>query len=149
MKKFLVTTTALMGLTAGAAMAADEVKIGVLLGFTGPLESLIAQMAPGAELAIKEVSDSGKLLGGSTVVSVRGDSTCVDAAAASAAAERLITSDKVNGIVGAACSGATTAALTNVAMPNGMVMISPSATSPALSTSWPRSSWIAGSKRSP
>ncbi len=135
MKKFLVTTTALMGLTAGATMAAaDEVKIGVLLGFTGPLESLIAQMAPGAELAIKEVSDSGKLLGGSTVVPVRGDSTCVDAAAASAAAERLITSDKVNGIVGAACSGATTAALTNVAMPNGMVMISPSATSPALST---------------
>ncbi len=135
MKKFLVTTTALMGLTAGATMAAaDEVKIGVLLGFTGPLESLIAQMAPGAELAIKEVSDSGKLLGGSTVIPVRGDSTCVDAAAASAAAERLITSDKVNGIVGAACSGATTAALTNVAMPNGMVMISPSATSPALST---------------
>ena len=135
MKKFLVTTTALVGLTAGATMAAaDEVKIGVLLGFTGPLESLIAQMAPGAELAIKEVSDSGKLLGGSTVVPVRGDSTCVDAAAASAAAERLITSDKVNGIVGAACSGATTAALTNVAMPNGMLMISPSATSPALST---------------
>ena len=135
MNKFLVTTTALIGLTAGAAIAAaDEVKIGVLLGFTGPLESLIAQMAPGAELAIKEVSDSGKLLGGSTVVPVRGDSTCVDAAAASAAAERLITSDKVNGIVGAACSGATTAALTNVGMPNGMVMISPSATSPALST---------------
>lgn len=134
MKKFLVTTTALMSFAAGAAMAADEVKIGVLLGFTGPLESLIANMAPGAELAIKEVSDSGKLLGGSTVVAVRGDSTCVDAAAASSAAERLITSDKVNGIVGAACSGATTAALTNVAMPNGMVMISPSATSPALST---------------
>jgi len=133
MKKLLVTTTALLSLTAGATLA-DEVKIGVLLGFTGPLETLIANMAPGAEMAIKEVSDSGKLLGGDTVVAVRGDSTCVDAAAATAAAERLITSDKVNGIVGAACSGATTAVLTNVAMPNGMVMISPSATSPALST---------------
>ena len=60
-------------------------------------------MAAGAELAMKEVSDSGKLLGGSTVTSVRGDSTCVDAAAATAAAERLVTSDKVNAIMGADC----------------------------------------------
>ncbi len=135
MKKFLVTTTALMALTAGSAFAAgDDVKIGVFLGFTGPLESLIAHMAPGAELAIKEVSDSGKLLDGRAVVPVRADTTCVDAAAATAAAERLITSDKVNGIVGGDCSGVTTAALTNVAMPNGMVMISPSATSPALTS---------------
>jgi branched-chain amino acid transport system substrate-binding protein len=36
--------------------------------------------------------------------------------------------------VGADCSGVTTSILTNVAVPNGMVMISPSATSPALST---------------
>jgi branched-chain amino acid transport system substrate-binding protein len=65
---------------------------------------------------------------------VRGDSTCIDSSAANAAAERLITSDGVSGIVGADCSGVTTSILTNVAMPNGMVMISPSATSPALST---------------
>ena len=65
---------------------------------------------------------------------VRGDTTCVDAAAASAAAERLITADRVNAIVGGDCSGVTTAMLQNVAMPNGVVMISPSATSPALST---------------
>jgi branched-chain amino acid transport system substrate-binding protein len=36
--------------------------------------------------------------------------------------------------MGADCSGVTTAVLKNVAMPNGIVMISPSATSPALST---------------
>lgn len=36
--------------------------------------------------------------------------------------------------MGADCSGVTGAILTNVAVPNGMVMISPSATSPALST---------------
>ncbi len=135
MKKLLITTTALAGLAAGMGAAqADDVKIGVFLGFTGPIESLVAQMAPGAEKAITEVSESGKLLGGVNVVSVRADTTCVDAAAATAAAERLITSDKVSGIVGGDCSGVTTAALTNVAVPNGMVMISPSATSPALST---------------
>jgi branched-chain amino acid transport system substrate-binding protein len=45
-----------------------------------------------------------------------------------------VTSDGVKGIVGGDCSGVTGAALANVAVPNGMVMISPSATSPALST---------------
>ena len=115
-------------------LAADEVKIGMLQGFTGPTESLVAPMAKGGEMAIKEVSDSGLFLGGKKVVSVRGDSTCIDAAAATAAAERLVTSEGVAAINGATCSGATTAVLNNVAVPNGVVMISPSATSPALST---------------
>ena len=113
---------------------AEEVKIGVLLGFTGAIESMVADMGPAAEMAIKEVSDSGALLGGTTVQAVRGDTTCTDAAVATAAAERLITADGVKGIVGGDCSGVTTAALQNVALPNGMVMISPSATSPALSS---------------
>ena len=113
---------------------ADDVKVGVLLGFTGPLESLAGDIASGAELAMSEVSESGALMDGSTVTPVRGDSTCIDASAATAAAERLITSDGVTAIVGAMCSGATTAALQNAALPNGTVMISPSATSPALST---------------
>jgi branched-chain amino acid transport system substrate-binding protein len=47
--------------------------------------------------------------------------------------ERLVTSDNVDGVVGGDCSGVTGAALMNVALPNGMVMISPSATSPGLS----------------
>ncbi|MEQ8664180.1 MAG: ABC transporter substrate-binding protein [Rhodospirillales bacterium] len=124
-------------LAAGTAIGsakAEEIKIGVFLGFTGPIESIVADMGPAAELAIKEVNDSGKLLGGSSVVGVRGDTTCVDAAAATAAAERLVTSDKVAAIVGGDCSGVTGAALQNVARPNGVVMVSPSATSPGLST---------------
>ena len=132
MKKLLMATAA-TALLAGAA-SAEDIKLGVIMGFTGPIESLTPAMAAGGEYAMKEVSDSGKLLGGSTVSSVRGDSTCIDAAAASAAAERLITSDGVKGIVGADCSGVTGAILANVAVPNGMVMISPSATSPALSS---------------
>lgn len=132
MKKLLLATTA-TALLAGAA-SAEEVKIGILLGFTGPLESTVPNMANGAELAMKEVSESGKFMGGSTVVPVRGDSTCVDAAAATAAAERLVTADGVKGIVGADCSGVSGAVLQNVARPNGIGMISPSSTSPALSS---------------
>ncbi len=132
MKKLLMAT-ATTALLAGAA-SGEEIKIGIILGFTGPIESLTPQMADGAELAIKEVSDSGKLLGGATVTPVRADSTCIDAGAATAAAERLVTSDGVKGIMGADCSGVTGAILANVAVPNGIVMISPSATSPGLST---------------
>lgn len=135
MKKLLISTAVAMSLgSVAGTVAADDIKVGVFLGLTGPLESLVANMAPGAEAAIAEISASGKLLDGTTVTAVRADTTCIDAAAATAAIERLITSDKVAGVVGGDCSGVTTAALTNVAMPNGMVMISPSATSPALST---------------
>ena len=132
MKKLLLASAAIALTTSGAL--AEDIKLGIIFGFTGPIESLTPPMADGAEFAMKEVSDSGLLLGGSTVSSVRADSTCVDAGAATAAAERLITADKVSGIVGADCSGVTGAILQNVARTNGMVMISPSATSPALST---------------
>jgi branched-chain amino acid transport system substrate-binding protein len=50
-----------------------------------------------------------------------------------ASAERLI-AEGIKGLVGADCSGVTGAVLQNVAIPNGMVMISPSATSPGLTT---------------
>ncbi|MDK3072631.1 ABC transporter substrate-binding protein [Sedimentitalea sp. JM2-8] len=132
MKKLLMASAA-TALIAGAAQAQD-VKIGILLGFTGPLESLAPDMAEGAKLAIAEVNESGLFLDGASIEGVNGDTGCIDASLAVASAERLITSDKVNGIVGGMCSGETTASLQNAAIPNGMVMISPSATSPALST---------------
>ena len=124
MKKILLASAATLALAGAAhADAHGPVTLGISLGFTGPLESLAPPMAAGAEMAMAEVTASGQLLGGKAVTSVRGDSTCIDASAAVAVAERLITSDGVDGIVGAMCSGATTAMLTNVAVPNGMVMI--------------------------
>ena len=131
MKKFagiLLATTLL-----STPALAEDVKLGVILGFTGPIESLTPDMAAGAEFAMKEVTDAGGILGGGKVEAVRADSTCIDAAAAQTNAERLITSEGVKGIMGADCSGVTTAILNNVAKTQGMVMISPSATSPALS----------------
>ena len=116
------------------AAEGDVAKIGVLLGFTGPVESLTPPMAAAAELAFAEASESGRLLDGATIEAVRGDSTCTDAGAATAAAERLVTAEKVVAILGAACSGVTIAVVNGVAVPNGVPMISPSATSPALAT---------------
>ena len=111
----------------------QDIKVGIILGFTGPIESLTPAMANSAELAFKEASDSGKLLGGKKISVERADSTCVDSAAATTAAQGLVDGGVV-AIMGADCSGVTGAIATNVAVPNGVVMISPSATSPGLTT---------------
>ncbi|GGL79857.1 ABC transporter substrate-binding protein [Wenxinia marina] len=134
MKRLLLASAA-TALVAGTASAQDDtVKMGILLSFTGPIESLTPQMADSAELAIQEANDAGGILGGMMIEPVRADATCIDAQAATAAAERLVTADGVVAIMGADCSGVTGAALSNVAVPNGVPMISPAATSPALST---------------
>ncbi|MFS4583377.1 ABC transporter substrate-binding protein [Phaeobacter sp. C3_T13_0] len=135
MKKLMMATAA-AALTAGTAFAgghAKEVKLGVLLGFTGPIESLAPAMGAGAELAMEEVTKSGKLLDAATVTPMRADTGCIDNGLSTANGEKLI-ADGANGIIGGDCSGVTGAILQNVAIPNGMVMISPSATSPGLSS---------------
>ena len=131
MKKLFIAVFILVSTFTTSTFA--EVKMGIILGFTGPIESLTPAMAASAELAFKEASDSGSLLGGETISVVRADSTCVDSAAATAAAEGVI-AQGVAAIMGADCSGVTGAIASNVAVPNGVVMISPSATSPGLTT---------------
>ena len=132
MRKSLLTAAAYCLMVSAAAHAEDTVKVGIVFGFTGPIESLTPDMAASAELAFKEASDTGLLLDGITIEPIRADSSCVDAAVATSAAERLITADGVAAIIGADCSGVTTAVANNVAVPKGVLLISPSATSPAL-----------------
>ena len=129
MKKIIIAAFLFVSIITTNALA--EIKIGIILGFTGPIESLTPAMRDSAKLAFKEASDSGSLLGGETITVLEGDSTCVDSAAAQAVATKLV-SDGVAAIMGADCSGVTGAIATNVAVPNGVVMISPSATSPGL-----------------
>jgi len=129
MRKLLIAAFIFVSTFATSSYA--EIKMGIILGFTGPIESLTPAMRDSAKLAFQEASDSGSLLGGETITVLEGDSTCVDSAAAQAAAEKLV-ADGVAAIMGADCSGVTGAIATNVAVPNGVVMISPSATSPGL-----------------
>jgi branched-chain amino acid transport system substrate-binding protein len=132
-KLFIAAFMFVSTFTSNVLADGHAIKMGVILGFTGPIESLTPAMAASAELAFKEASDSGALLGGKTISVERADSTCVDSAAATSAAEVLI-SGGVVAIMGADCSGVTGAIASNVAVPKGVVMISPSATSPGLST---------------
>ena len=132
MKSYIKTTASLV-LAVGVATTSfgATVKIGELQGFTGPIESMIPAMSGGANLAVTEVNASGKYLYG-TIEVVQGDSKCIDADAAVAEGERLINDENVMAIMGPNCSGVTGAFVSNVGMPNGVVNISPSATSPAL-----------------
>jgi len=131
MKKLFIA--AIMSLSLLMTSAFAEIKMGIILGFTGPIESLTPAMRDSAKLAFQEASDSGALLGGETITVIEGDSTCVDSAAAQSVAEGQV-SQGVAAIMGADCSGVTGAIASNVAVPNGVVMISPSATSPGLTT---------------
>ena len=132
MKKLILAFFILMTCLSSRSFSdGHAIKMGIILGFTGPIESLTPAMAASAELAFKEASDSGSLLGGKSISVERADSTCTDSAAATSAAEVLV-SNGVAAIMGADCSGVTKAIATNVAVPNGVVMISPSATSPSL-----------------
>ena len=124
MKKLFIA--AIMSLSLLTTGTFAEIKMGIILGFTGPIESLTPAMRDSAKLAFQEASDSGSLLGGETITVLEGDSTCVDSAAATTAAEGLV-AQGVAAIMGADCSGVTGAIASNVAVPNGVVMISPSA----------------------
>ena len=130
----LASAVAAIAVTASPAAFAQDIKIGVLLGFTGPLEALAPPIAAGAELALTQVNDQGGILDGRNLVPVRGDSTCADATAAANAADRLINTEGVSAIVGAMCSGATASAANVAGIPSGTVMISPSATGSLIST---------------
>ena len=89
-----VAATMSFGFTHAAKADGQAINIGVILGFTGPIESLTPDMAASAELAFKEASDSGILLGGKKIAPVRADSTCTDSAAATAGAGAAGRSEK-------------------------------------------------------
>ena len=65
MKKiFIVLIMFVFSFGTNVMASGHSIKMGIILGFTGPIESLTPAMAASAELAFKEASDSGSLLGG-------------------------------------------------------------------------------------
>lgn len=130
-KKYF-TVLAVIGLFMGSGTAVADVKIGFLAGFTGPLKSLAPGMYKGAKLAVKHVNNQGGILDGRKIVLPSGDSTCSDITAAADAATQLVEVEKVTAIVGPLCSGAALAIYKNVTIPAGITVVSPSATSPAI-----------------
>ena len=110
----------------------DQLKIGVLADFSGPLAEFSAPTMSAVELAILHVNQAGGV-NGKDVVFVTGD-TRVDPTQGVEEARRLIDVEGVHAIVGPLSSTVTLAVVSSVAREAGVPVISPSATSPALST---------------
>ena len=133
LKTLLTMAVAATTLSIAAPALAEDVKLGILGDLTGPIESLAPPIVAGAQLAFDQVNAQGGILGGSKIAVITGDSAC-DATAASAAADKLVNTDQVTAIMGAFCTGATIGAANSAGIPGGVVMISPSASAPALTT---------------
>jgi len=118
---------------AAPTLAQENVKIGFIGGFTGPIESLTPPIFAGAELVVKQVNEQGGILGGGELSIVSADGAC-DATAAAAAADRLINSESVVGVVGALCTGETIGAFNGSGLSGNVVFISPASSAPALTT---------------
>lgn len=134
LKKTLTLAVAASTLSVAApAMAQDTgATIGFIGGFTGPIESLTPPIFAGAELVVKQVNEQGGILGGELTL-LSADGAC-DATAAAAAADKLINTDNVVGIVGALCTGETIGAFNGSGLSGGVVFISPASSAPALTT---------------
>jgi len=107
----------------------DGLKIGTVLTLTGTsgLEAFGPKNQRGASLAAKEINDDGGV-NGFCVVLIHEDDTGADATAGDRA-NKLVTTDQVDAILGAVGSSKCQAVL-GVAKPNSVVQISASCTSP-------------------
>jgi branched-chain amino acid transport system substrate-binding protein len=112
-------------------VSTEPLKIGALLSFTGPLADFGDPIYSGPELAVKEINESGGVLG-QDVELVKGD-TATDPQTGVTAATQLVDVDGVQAIVGALSSGVTLQVAESVTGPSGIVQISPASTSPGLS----------------
>ena len=116
---------------AASPVYAGEVKIGVLNALTGPIPDLGAVILEAEQAAAAHINANGGMWGGDTLVLASGDSGC-DAKAGVDAATKIVNVEQASIIVGPICSGATMGATQAVTIPAGVVNISPSATSPAI-----------------
>lgn len=104
----------------------EDVKIGMVMDLTGALSGIGSAIRDGALLAIKDANADGGINGAEIVAVVEDGKT--DAAAGFEAVKKLFGVNGINAIVGPMISPALINA-GSYALQNGVVMVSPSATS--------------------
>ncbi len=104
----------------------EEIKVGILLGFTGAVESLTPLMSDSAEIAFKEVKDKEL-----TFKIIKADTACNNINLAKSAATKLVKVG-VSAIIGGACPNITKEIAKEVLIPKEILTISPADNSNAL-----------------
>lgn len=131
--KHVVTASLLLGTSALATPALADVTIGLLNGITGGAAAMAPEITRSYEFAVAQVNEQGGILDGQKLVGILADSGCSPQVAADAAT-KLVNVSGVVGIAGPLCSGALLAATNSATIPAGVLLISPAATSPEITT---------------
>lgn len=132
-KPFIALITGLfLALTISApGFAADTIKLGVAGPHSGDLASYGIPTIKAAELVVKEINAKGGVLGKKVELLVE-DDVCKPEVATNTATK--LVSEGADVVLGHICSGATKAAL-GIYKDSSIVVMSPSATNPALTQS--------------
>jgi branched-chain amino acid transport system substrate-binding protein len=125
------TTTFICLTLSGLSLAADTIKLGVAGPHSGDLASYGIPTVKAAELVVKEINAKGGVLGKPVELVVE-DDVCKPEVATNTATK--LVGEGVNVVLGHICSGATKAAL-GIYNGSKIVVMSPSATNPALTQS--------------
>ena len=115
-------------MTTSKAQNHNEFKVGILLGFSGVVESLTPSMANSAELAFNEILKDEELSKKIKFKIQRADTGCTNKKLAKESAAKLI-EDGVTAIIGAACPDITNEIAKDILVPKKILMISPADTS--------------------
>jgi len=119
----------LLFLVTGCAREAQELKIGAILPLTGDAASWGERGKKGIDLAIKEINERGGIKG--RKLRVIYEDTQASPKLGAAAMKKLATIDKVPVVIGDIVS-ATTLAAAPIAEKNKVVLLSPTASAPAI-----------------
>jgi branched-chain amino acid transport system substrate-binding protein len=125
------TTTFLSLALSGLSLAADTIKLGVAGPHSGDLASYGIPTVKAAELVVKEINAKGGVMGKPVELVVE-DDVCKPEVATNTATK--LVGEGVKVVLGHICSGATKAAL-GIYLDSKVVVMSPSATNPALTQS--------------
>ncbi len=131
----LVLLAAVAGCVGGASQAPDDVgplRLGLLLNFSEGAPAKAKDRQRAFDLAVKHVNEGGGVFGRPIEVVV-GDST-LDPAKAVEAARRMVEVEGVHAIVGPSSSANSLMVVKQVTGPARIPIVSPSATSPILTT---------------
>ena len=128
----IAVMTLFIGVSAtGIALAADTIKLGVGGPHSGDLASYGIPTIKAAELVVKDINAKGGVLGKQVELIVE-DDVCKPEVATNTATK--LVGEGVNVVLGHICSGATKAAL-GIYKDSKILVMSPSATNPALTQS--------------
>jgi branched-chain amino acid transport system substrate-binding protein len=122
-----------LGLLLAGAAVAEDVKIGVPFDVTGPSAGAVLPLMDAIKLAVDEINANGGILKGQKLQLVVVDSKSTVPGSVEAAS-KLVKDDNVAAMVGGWTSASLLAMAHGVTIPSGVMLTSPAATAPIITT---------------